>query len=31
VPAEDAILIDTSRMGADAVFALVLREVTRLL
>jgi len=27
VPAEDAILIDTSRMGADAVFALVLREV----
>ena len=27
VPAKDAILIDTSRMGADAVFALVLREV----
>jgi cytidylate kinase len=27
VPAEDAILIDTSRMGADAVFALVLSEV----
>ena len=31
MPAEDAILIDTSRMGADAVFALVLREVTRAL
>lgn len=29
VPAKDAILIDTSRMGADAVFALVLREVLR--
>jgi cytidylate kinase len=28
VPAKDAILIDTSRMGADAVFALVLREVS---
>jgi cytidylate kinase len=27
VPAKDAILIDTSRMGADAVFALVLREI----
>lgn len=30
VPAEDAILIDTSRMGADAVFALVLREADSL-
>lgn len=30
VPAKDAILIDTSRMGADAVFALVLREVDAL-
>lgn len=29
VPAEDAILIDTSRMDADAVFALCLREVLR--
>jgi CMP/dCMP kinase len=29
VPAKDAILIDTSRMGADAVFALVLREVEK--
>ncbi len=27
VPAKDAILIDTSRMGADSVFALVLGEV----
>ena len=31
VPAEDAILIDTSRMGAEAVSALVLREVDRML
>ena len=31
VPAKDAILIDTSRMGADAVFSLVLREVDRAL
>ena len=29
MPAKDAILIDTSRMGADAVFALALREVLR--
>ena len=31
VPAEDAILIDTSRMDADAVFALVLRETRQAL
>jgi cytidylate kinase len=31
VPAEDAILIDTSRMDADAVFALVSREASKAL
>jgi cytidylate kinase len=31
VPAKDAILIDTSRMDANAVFALVLREVDKAL
>ncbi len=31
VPAEDAILIDTSRMDASAVFALVLRETDKAL